>query len=324
MSVRHSYPLRIRDHGLGTAVALSIRSLPYALTRFAVEMGFTIAGIVWIVVAFGGAAWLGTHVAQAFGWVWLIVCVGGVGWFWATVLRYVMHLIDCGHVAVLTELVTRGEVGNGNELMFAYGRRIVLAKFGQVNALFALNMVIRGVLRSFHRTLDWIAEAIPLPGLEAISSILNIIMSAATRYLDKAIFSYELARNDDDPWRDAREGLVYYCQNAKPILKTAVWIVIQERVLSFLLWIALMIPAGIITTMLPSSVREAGGLVTVVIAILLTIAVRAAFLKPIFMIMTLVRFHTLIENQAIDEAWDARLAQISGNFAQLGRGTISA
>ncbi len=47
------------------------------------------------------------------------------------------------------------------------------------------------------------------------------------------ILSYILARNDGDPGRDAREALVYYAQNAKPILKTSVWVVIQERVLSF-------------------------------------------------------------------------------------------
>ena len=317
--VRHSYPLQVRDHGLATALGLVLQSLPYAAMRFALQLAVTVAGILWLIIAIGGAAWLGTHVAQAFGWVWFLLWLIGVGWLWGAVLRYALHLIECGHVAVLTELITRGAVGNGSESMFAYGRRVVTERFGEVNVLFGLNALVRGVLQAFHRTLDWVGEMIPIPGLESIAGLVNIVLSAATRYLDKVIFSYNLARNDGDPWRGAREGIIYYCQNAKPILKTSVWIVIQERVLTFLLWIILLSPAAAITVMLPQSVREAGGLVSVVIAILLTGAVRSAFLKPIFLVKMMVRFHALVENQPINESWDARLSEISDKFRELGR-----
>ena len=321
--VRHSYPLLVRNHGLGTAFGLLLRSLPYALARFAVLLGFAVGGIVWLVVTFGGAAWLGTHVAQAFGWVWLLACVFGVGWFWATVLRYTLHLIACGHVAVLTELITRGEVGNGSESMFAYGKRVVVARVGEVTALFGLNALVRGIIQTFHRTLDWITEMVPLPGLGGLASIVATVLRAATRYLDKVIFSYNLARNDEDPWTGAREGIVYYCQNAKPILKTSIWIVILERVLSVVLWLALLVPAGAITVVLPQAVRESGGLVTVIIAVLLAGTLRASFLKPLFLIMIMVRFHALIENQPINESWDERLSQISEKFRTLGRGVAA-
>ena len=76
---------------------------------------------------------------------------------------------------------------------------------------------------------------------------MNIILRAATRYLDKVILSYNLARGDEEPWRGAREGMVYYAQNAVPILKTAVWIVILERVLTVVLWLLLLAPAAAIT-----------------------------------------------------------------------------
>ena len=102
---------------------------------------------------------------------------------------------------------------------------------------------------------------------EPVSCLVNIVLRAATRYLDKVILSYNLARNDQDPWRGAREGIVYYCQNAKPILKTSVWIVILERLLSFVVWLVLLTPAAAITVMLPASVRELGGIVTVVITV---------------------------------------------------------
>jgi hypothetical protein len=56
----------------------------------------------------------------------------------------------------------------------------------------------------------------------------------------------------------------------------------------------------------------------VIIAILLAATIRAAFLKPIFLIMTMVRFHALVENQPINQDWDARLASLSDKFRDLG------
>jgi hypothetical protein len=319
-AVRHSYGLSVRDHGLATAIGLLFKSSPYAFARFGILLAYVLACIIWIVIAFGGAAWLGSHVAGAFGVMWFVLCVVGVGWFWGTVLRYALHLLACGHVAVLTELITRGEVGNGSESMLSYGKRIVIQRFGEVNILFGMNMLVRGILNAFHRTLDWIDQMIPIPGLESLSSLAMMILRAATRYLDKVILSYNLARADGDPLVGAREGLVYYAQNARPILMTAVWIVIMERILTFVLWLLLLAPAGFVTVMLPAGVRESGGVVTILIAVLLAGTLRSAFIKPLFLIMMMVRYHALIENQPINQEWDARLAAASEKFQTLGAG----
>lgn len=318
--IRHRYPLVVRDASLTAAFGLLLRTLPYALMRFAVMVAFTVITIIWLCVTFGGAA-LASRIAPVFGVVWFVLCAGAFGWVWWGVLRYGLHLIACGHVAVLTELITKGQIGNGTESMFAYGRRIVTDRIGQVSVLFGLNALVRGVLESFHRTLDWISEMLPIPGLEAIASLINVVLRAATRYLDKAIFSYILVRADTDPWTGAREGIVYYAQNAKLILKTSLWVVVLERVLSLVMWLVLLAPAAAITLMLPASVRNSGSIISVVIALLLAGSVRSAFIKPLFLIMILVRFHTEIENQPINEAWDARLAALSGRFADLGRRT---
>jgi hypothetical protein len=318
--IRHSYGLVVRDHGLGTAFGLLMKSLPYAVARFGILLAWSIACIIWMVVAFGGAAFLGTHIAGAFGIVWLVACVVGVGWFWGTVLRYALHLLACGHVAVLTELITKGRIGNGSESMLAYGKAAVTKRFGEVNILFGMNMLVCGIINAFHNTLDWIDQMIPIPGLESLSSLLTIILRSATRYLDKVILSYNLARGDGDPLIGAREGLVYYAQNAKPILMTSVWIVILEKMLTFGLWLVLLAPAGLITVMLPPAVRESGGIVTVLIAILLAATLRSAFIKPLFLIMMMVRFHALAENQPINPEWDARLASVSDKFGSLAAG----
>lgn len=311
-----SYPLAVRSCSLLSAFGLLLRTLPYALIRFALLLAFSLGCILWVVVTLGGSIWLGSYVAPAFGWVWFLCGALLAGWFWIASLRYVLHLIDCGHVAVLTQLIVQGRIGNGTEPMFGYGRRIVTEHFGQVNVLFAMNLLVRGVLNAFHRTLDWMAELLPVPGLGALANLLTAVLRAATRYLDKVILSYNLARNEDNPWNGARDGIVYYCQNARPILKTAAWIVVAEFALSILLWLALLGPAAAITVMLPPAVRGLGAL-PVISAVLLALSARAAFVKPLFLIMILVRFHTAIEGQTIRQDWVARLDQLSGKFRNL-------
>ncbi len=316
-AVRHHYPLAVRSASLATAFGLLMRTLPYALARFGIMLAATIATIIWIVIVFGGAAFLGTHIAQAFGWLWFILCLLATGFFWSGILRYLLHLVAAGHTAVLTDLITKDTVGNGNEGMFAYGIRVVREKFIQINLLYVMKGMARAVVAALHRTLDFIAGLLPIPGLDGLAKLIDIVLRAATRYLDEVILSYTLARGDN-PWTCAREGLVYYAQNAKPILMTAVRIAILERVLTVVMWLLLLAPAGLITVMLPASARESGGLVTILIAILLAGSLRAAFVKPLFLIIIMVRYHALIENQPIQAEWDHKLAEISSKFREFG------
>jgi hypothetical protein len=316
-AVPHHYPLAVRDSGVAVATSLLLRSMPYALMRFAILLSYSVACIVWIVVTIGGAVWAGTHIAGVFGLAWFVGCVFVAGWLWATILRYVLHLVECGHVAVLTEFIVHRRVGNGSESMFAYGKRIVTERFGQVNVLFALNLLVRGVVNAVHNTIEGVGSLLPIPGLDGIAKLITMILRAATRYMDKVIFSYNLACGGD-PWSGARDGLVYYAQNTTAIVKQAIWIVVLEHILTAVLWLALLVPAAAITAMLPHAVRESGGIVTVTIAILLALAARGAFLKPVFLVMVMVRFHVLIEHQMTNPEWVASLDRLSQKFRELG------
>jgi len=313
--------LAVRDHGLGTAFGLVMQTLPYALMRFGVLLGASLITILWLSITLGGGAWISDHIAHVFGAAWIIAGLTGFGFAWWGLVRYALHLIECGHVAVLTELITDGQIGNGAESMFAYGRAIVIKRIGQESLLYGLNMTVRGVINSFHRTLDWIAEALPVPGLETVENLVTMVLKAATRYLDKVVFSYSLSRPDRDAWTAAREGLIYYGQNAKPILKTSVWVVVLEKVLTFLLWVVLLAPAAALVVMLPHAMRENAALATLLIAALLAWSLRGAFMQPIFLTMIMIRFHTAIEGQTVDPVWDARLSEVSSSFAGMGAQT---
>ncbi len=315
--VRHSYPLAIEQAGLSEAVGLVAKTLPYAIVRFGVLLAFSVVTIIWFVVTVGGATLLGASVHPLVGIGWLVVGLGAYGYAWWFVVRYALYLIQAGHVAVLTELVTSGQVGAGSEGMFAYGKRIVTERFGQVNVLFALDLLIRGVVHAFNRTLDFITRLIPIPGLNSIVAIVNAIIRAATTYIDETIFSYNLARGDDNAWRSSKDALIYYGQNSKELLKTAVWIVILDKVLTVVVWAVMLAPAGIVFALLPASAKGAGFVVMLVIAALFASNVRQAFLKPVFLVMIMTRFHVLVRNQDINLQWDDRLSRASRKFQDI-------
>ncbi len=314
--VRHSYPLAIDHAGFGTAVSLMMKTLPYAVVRFGILLAFSIATIMWFVVTFGGAALVGRLVLPAVGVAWLVVGLGVYGWLWWFVVRYMLFLIQAGHIAVLTELVTVGRIGAGSEGMFAYGKRVVTERFGQVNALFALDLMVNGIVHAFNRTLGWIGGAIPVPGLKSVIGLVNAVVRAATTYVAATLFSYTLARGDDNPWRSSKDGLIYYAQNSTALLKTAIWVVVLDKALTLLVWLVMLTPAFVLLTVLPSTAVP-GGVVALVIAALLASNIRQAFLKPIFLVMVMTRFHVAVKNEAINLEWDARLSEISSKFRDL-------
>jgi hypothetical protein len=314
--VRHHYPLAVQDARFGTAFGLLMRTLPYAVVRFGVNIGVSILTIVFWVVALGGAAFLGAKVAPAVGWIWAIAWIVAFGFFWRLILRYFLYLLKCGHIAVLTELITKGQVGNGQEGMFAYGKRIVKERFGEVTALFAVDVLIRGVVRAFNRTLDFIGSLLPIPALQQLLAVVKAVIEAATTYIDETIFSYGLAREEKNPWASARDGLVYYAQNSKEILKTSVWIVALDYGLSFVTWLIMLAPAYAISHALPKEMVLAS-VIAWVIAALFAGSVRHAFVKPLFLIMIMTRFHLSIRNQPINLEWEARLESVSEKFRRI-------
>jgi len=247
----------------------------------------------------------------------LFTGLGVFGYIWWTVVRYGLYMLKAGHVAVLTELITRGEIGDGAEGMFAYGKRVVTERFGQVNAMFALDLLVHGIVRAFNRTLGWIANLIPVPGLNSIMGVVKAIVYAATTFIDETMLSYSLARGDSDNFRSSRDGLIYYAQNSKEVLKTGVWVVILDKVATFITWIVMLAPGFVLAWILPSSVAGAGSLAAFFIAGLFAWNLRAAFLEPLFLTMVMIKFHVSVRDQPIDLVWDERLSSASKKFVEL-------
>jgi hypothetical protein len=314
-SVRHSYPLAIQSAGVAEALNLLLQTLPFLLVRLGILGALTLATIVAWGLALGGAALL-SRVTPLLGFVWVILVLGAGGALWRTAVRYVLYLVKAAHIAVLTELITTGSIGHGGESMFVYGKRIVTERFGEVNVMFGLDLLITGIVGAFNRTLNWVANLLPVPGLDSLMGVVTALLKACTTYIDETIFSYNLARGDENVWRSSQDGLIYYAQNAKEVLKTGLWVVVLDKVLSALVWMVMLAPAFLLASLAKGTWATLSG---IAFAVLFAGSVRSAFLKPLFLTMVMVKFHAQVQNQPINLEWDGRLRDASDKFRELSQ-----
>jgi FHA domain len=319
--VRHTYPVAQTAFGFGGALQLLGKTMPYLAARLATLMLLSTVGLVYWVVAIAGFLFLG-HKAVILGWAWLVVAAVAAGFVWRVVVRYFLYLLKMGHIAVLTDLITKGRVGNGNEGMFAYGKRIVVARFGEIAGLFGVHVLIDGVVGVFNRSLDWVSEIVPIPGLNSIVSLVKAVLRAATRYIAETVFSYNLARGDSNVFRSSKDGLVYYAQNSKEILKTSLLVVVLERVLWFAVFVVFFVPSLLVAYSLPTAWGGWLPVTAVVAGLLYAGNVRDAVLRPLFLTMVMLKFHKTIQGQPINAEWDQRLASISRGFQELGQKAV--
>jgi hypothetical protein len=310
-AVRHSYPLSITTAGLSDAIGLLVQTAPFVLARLGVLSLMSLAAIVWSVLLVGGFSLLRATPLLAWGWLSFLCVVAGSIWHLGA--RYVLYLVKAAHIAVLTELITTGRINNGNEGMFHYGRRIVTDRFGEVNVMFGLDLLIDGVVSAFNRTLSFVANLLPIPGLDSLMGVVRLVLRASTTYIDETIFSYNIARGDENAYRSSKDGLIYYAQNSKEILKTGLWVVVVERVLSWLIWLVMLAPAFTIAASMPGAVSLAALLSTFLFAANL----RSAVIHPLLLTMVLVKYHALVRGQGIELVWEQRLDVATTRFSEL-------
>jgi hypothetical protein len=294
--------------GLSGAFNLVMKTFPYVLFRFGVYSAATVIAIVWygLFFSFFGLMASGHSVGAFLGFV--ILCLPfGIAAF---MFRYSLYLLKAGHIAVLTELIHNRPVPK--EGMVVYGKDMVTKNLGQISILFVVDGLIKGVVGVFNRTLDWISSWIPIPGLHSVVGVIQAVIRMATTYIDECILSYNLTRKNQNIWESSCDGLVLYAQNSKEILKTAVFAVVTDWVMTGVLYVVMLAPAGLFVYLSPKL-----GAISFLIALFLAFNIRAAFVRPLLLTYIMMNYHRLRQGQAPDPVWQAKLHDMSGKFRDL-------
>lgn len=304
------------DFSMGGALGMMARTLPFILLRMAVYFGITLGYILVTGVGAGvgyGIGGFGDEGFRASTTMW-----GGVAGFglfgaimyWAR--EYILYIVKAGHIAVLIELIDGKPMPQGRSQV-AHATGVIKQRFPQASVLFAVDQLIKGVVRTITGLMRGILTVLPLPGVQQLAGILSAFLRVAVGFVDEVILAYAIRTQSTNAWMSAKEALVLYGQNYKVMLKNAAWLAVFVYGLSILVFLVMLAPAALVVYLMPGA-WSAGGLV---FALLFAWSVKAALLEPFAITCMMQVYFKTIEGQQPNPEWEAKLEQMSGKFRKL-------
>ena len=312
------------DFSIGRTLGIMVRTWPFIVMRLVVYFTITLA----YVLATGVGAGIGFGIGHVFGDAdgpAGFALFGGVGGillvsvvlYWLR--EYILYMVKAGHIAVMVELIDGRPLPEGNG-QIAHARAVVTERFGEANALFVLDQLVKGVIRVITGLLGGMTRFLPIPGLQGLVGFLNTIIRISLTYVDEVILGYNIRLRSDDPFDTARQGVVLYAQNGMVMVKNAVWLALIMWALAFVVFLFMLAPAAAVLYLMPGQL--AGW--SFVLAIIFAWAVKAALIEPFVIAALMQVYFKVIEGQVPDPEWDARLAGASRHFRELKDKAVSA
>ncbi|QDZ40977.1 hypothetical protein FRE64_14130 [Euhalothece natronophila Z-M001] len=296
---------------LGEAVGLLLKTLPFIWIRLGTYALLGLGLSIYFAVA-AGVAWL---LGQVLGILGVIVFLAAFGGAWALVRwakRYFFYLLQAAHIAVMTEYIVYGRAPEGSQVQ--YGRRQVMDRFRDVSLMFAVDLMIDGIVKRINRTVASITGLLPIPNLDNLNKIIAQVSKFATTYIDEAILSRAYQYREKNVWAVAQDGIILYAQAWKPVLANAVALTIINYLEMAVVLVILAIPAIILGAIIPfEPVRVFLGLLVLVGTWMFKLAVSDAYA----MAATLLAYHRSIEGVEPNPDWKERLEGMSDQFRQL-------
>ncbi len=304
------------DFEIGRTLGIVIRTWPFVVFRMIVYFGITLAYIL----ATGTGAGVGYGVGHIFGdggplsfAMWGgILGFGLVSLILYWIREYILYIVKAGHIAVMVRLIDGHDVPGGQG-QIAYARSIVTERFAEANVLFVLDQLIKGAVAAITGLIGGIAAFIPIPGLSGIVKFVNAVIRMSLTYVDEIILGYNIRQESSAPFETGRQGVVLYAQNAKTMIRNALWLTIMTAVLGVIVFLLTLAPAGAILYAMPGNL--AGW--AFVIAIVFAWACISAFVEPFVIAAMMQVYFRTIEGQVPDPEWDRRLAEKSRQFREL-------
>lgn len=305
------------DFSVGQSLGLMRRTAPFVVFRMVVYFGVALA----FVLATGTGAGIGYGVGAAgteefqvnttfWGGATGFGIVAGLVFF----LRdYLLYLVKAGHIAVMVELLEGGTIPEGRG-QIEHAQKVVSERFGESSALFALDQLIKGVVGAITGLVQGLLSILPIPGLQNIMGAVRAYLRVAVGLVDEVILAHGIRTRAENPWDSAREALVLYAQNARPMLVNAAWLALISYALAFVVFLVMLAPAAAVVYIIPGS-WSAGGLV---FALIFAWAVKAALIEPFAIACLLQVFFKVTEGQEPNPEWEARLLGASDKFKALG------
>ncbi|MEO8531397.1 MAG: hypothetical protein ABI459_09235, partial [Deltaproteobacteria bacterium] len=195
-----------------------------------------------------------------------------------------------------------------------FGQAIVKERFAAASILFGIDRIIHGVIRAVTGLVEGLLSILPIPGLDKIMPLVRGFLKVSVGLIDEVILAEIIRRKSDDAYTVAKQSLVLYAQNAKPIMKNAALITLFSWLLGAAVFLVMLLPAGFIVWLMPGTSTA----MTFMIAIAFAWAAKAALVEPFTVACMLQVYYKVTEGQVPKPEWEAKLNNLSAKFKSLG------
>jgi hypothetical protein len=297
---------------LGLAFNLLRRTLPILAVRVGATLAFWVAALLYLAVV-GGVTFL---IGQAVDWLGVIlffVAIVSLIPLYNLAYRYVFYMIKAAHIAVMAEMLQNDDLPEGvNQL--EWGREKVQERFGEMNAMFAIDELITGVVRAFTGTVITAIRWLPGDALDSLIGVVERIIKYATNYIDEAVLARSFWTEEEQTvWTNARDGVVLYAMQWQPLLKTAVALMVISFMTGIVGFLLLAAPiGGLIALVNP---QLAGW--SIILILLLAWLIKISIGDAIAVAAVIATYQRETEGLTPDPEMVARLDNISDKFTDL-------
>ena len=203
----------------------------------------------------------------------------------------------------------------------AYGKEKIIKNFKEANIAFVADILIVGATRQILRWLNKVQRMVSfIPGAKTVMSFANLIISTALNYIDEAVLSYVFYHDEEkNGFKKACDGLVYYAQSWKGMLKSAlkvaafVWIF---RIAIILIFYAVFMALG--QVMLSSlAANIIGNVFGVLLALIILYGVEAIVVVPYATCVMINDYYKAIAGERLRSDLHGTLCKVSRKFREL-------
>lgn len=260
----------------------------------------------------------------------LLAILMGIGWlfgeggilisfvFWilgTAIIRFVImhyfgYLVKAGHIAVIAEAVTTGQIPDNQ---VAYGKAQVTKRFATSNIYFAVDKLVSAAVKQIQRGIQKVGNALDfIPGMGAISGLAQFFVNISLGYIDECCLGYTFYKKEQGAFQSAADGVVIYAQNWKLLLGSAAKTMLKVLLLIFLVLVVVFIPVGMIFKLL-----HWNALIAFLLACLIVWVIKFAFIDSYIMIQMMTAYMGTAPSTQITFDLYSKLCGLSSSFKEL-------
>jgi len=282
------------------------KTLPFCMMKLLLG-GATVLICAILLAILLGIGWLFGENGMGFA---ILLWIGATGVVRFIIMHYFGYLVRVGHIAVMTEAFTTGQVPADQ---VKYGIDTVKTKFVTANAYWAVDKLVTRSVKQIQRGIDRVGNALDfIPGMKQVAGLAKFFVELSLGYIDECCLGYSFYRKDQGVFQSSCDGVVIYAQNIKGLLKNSAKTMGKVILLTVIIIILIFVPVGLLFKLLKWS-----GFLAFLLACLIGWVIKFAFLDSYILCQTMAGYMEVAPNTTITFDLYGKLCQISNSFKEL-------